>query len=82
MAKKYKVVYERSKCIGAGQCVAVYGRRWSMADDGKADLKGGKKVNSKFELEIPESELAKMKKSAAACPVNVIHIFDGSKKII
>ncbi len=80
---KYRIVYERSGCIGAAQCVAVYGKRWSLAKDGKADLKGSKKKNSAWELEINEKEFKKMKEAAAACPVNVIHIYDEKgKKII
>lgn len=73
---KYKVVYERDKCIGAAGCVAAYEKRWTLADDGKADLEGGKKANEHWELEIDESELEDMKKAAEACPVTVIHIED------
>ena len=73
---KYRVIYDRTNCIGAAQCVAAYGKRWSLAKDGKADLKGGKKSNSNWELEIDEKELQKMKAAAVACPVNVIHIID------
>lgn len=80
---KYKVVYEREKCISALQCVSVMPTKWNVGSDGKADLKGGKKKGSDWELEIDDKELAKMKQAAAACPVNVIHIFDEKgKKLI
>ncbi|MBI4146990.1 ferredoxin [Candidatus Woesearchaeota archaeon] len=81
---KYKVVYDRQSCIGAAQCVTVYSKRWCLAKDGKADLKGSKKTNAEWTLEIDEKELAEMKESAAACPVNVIHLFDikTGKKLI
>ena len=41
--KKYKVVYERKNCIGAGSCISVFPERWKMdSRDDKADLLGGK----------------------------------------
>jgi len=80
VAKKYKVVYDRPNCIGAAQCVAVLPEFWSLDKDGKAILKGSKKADGTWELEIDEKILPKMKKAAAACPVNVIHIEDEKGK--
>lgn len=76
--RRYKIVYDRDDCIGAGACIAVFPERWEMADDGRADLKGGKSVddNAVQELEITEKEFQKMMDSAQACPVSVIHIID------
>ncbi len=76
--KRYKVVYNRDDCIGAGACIAAFPERWEMCDDGKADLKGGKPVddNAVQELEITQDEFQKMMDSAQACPVAVIHIID------
>ncbi len=76
--KRYKLVYEREGCIGAAACVAAYPDRWSLADDGKADLKDGKVLedNAVQELEFTEEEFQKMMDSAQSCPVNVIHIID------
>jgi ferredoxin len=76
--KHYKIVYNRDDCIGAAACIAAFPERWEMADDGKADLKGGKPNddNSVQELEITQEEFQKMMDSAQACPVNVIHIID------
>ena len=40
--KKYKIIYEREKCISAFTCVVFYPERWVMNnDDNKADLVGG-----------------------------------------
>jgi ferredoxin len=76
--KRYKITYDREQCIGAGACIAAFPERWEMADDGKADLKGGKSNddNSVQELEISENEFKQMMDSAQSCPVAVIHITD------
>ena len=76
--KRYNVTYDREQCIGAGACIAAFPERWEMADDGKADLKGGKpnEDNSVQELEITEKEFKQMMDSAQSCPVAVIHIID------
>ncbi len=76
--KRYKIVYDREGCIGAAACVAAYPERWSLADDGKADVKDGTQNddNTVQELEFTEEEFQKMMDSAQACPVNVIHIID------
>lgn len=69
----YKVVHEREKCIGCGACVAVASEFWEM-EEGKAKLKGGKKENGNYVLEV--DELKNLKDSAEVCAVNCIHIFD------
>jgi len=78
--KRYKIVYDREGCIGAAACVAAYPERWSLMDDGKADITGEdvKKNDDNTEqtVEISEEEFQKMMDSAQACPVNVIHIVD------
>ncbi len=76
--KRYKIVYNREDCIGAGACIAAFPERWVMCDDGRADLIGGKPNddNSVQELEISEKEFKQMMDSAQSCPVTVIHIID------
>ena len=77
--KKYRVEYEREKCIGAAACVANDPDNWSMEEDGKADLKNSKEDSKNklfFIRDIDESELPKWKESAELCPVTVIHIID------
>lgn len=78
--KRYRIVYDREGCIGAAACVAAYPERWSLMDDGKADVIGeGVKRNddnTEQTLEFTEEEFQKMMDSAQACPVNVIHIID------
>ncbi len=43
--KKYRIIYERTGCIGAAACVAVFDKRWEMAQDNKANLKGGVEIS-------------------------------------
>ncbi len=78
--KKYKVVYERKNCIGAGSCTSIFPERWRMnSQDDKADLLGGKEETKGHEIWIAEftlDELENFKLSAQVCPVNVIHIYD------
>lgn len=76
MAKRYKVIYERTGCIGAGSCVAALPQYWSLDKDSKATLKSSKKTNTSWELELEEKLLPKMMEAAQACPVSVIHIID------
>lgn len=68
MAKKrYEIVYERNKCIGAGTCVEIYPKNWKLLDDGKA---------KPMTLEFDENEFKQNKDAADSCPVNAIHIVD------
>ena len=78
--KKYKIVYDRDNCIGAGSCTAVFAERWAMNNkDDKADLVGGVLDTSSkrmMVLEFSQEELERFMESAQVCPVNVIHIID------
>ena len=88
LKKKYRLVYHRPDCIGAGACVTMHDKRWIMnSQDDKADLIGGTKISDQpeiWEVEFTEEELELFKESAYVCPVNVIHIIEveTGKKII
>lgn len=76
---KVKVIYDRKNCIGAGSCQVIAPEFWEMAADGKADLKGGKKISDgkyELEIEVTKKELEKLKESAQACPVFVIEVIE------
>ena len=73
---KYKIIHDRENCIGCGSCIALCPESWKEGSDGKSDLIKGKKN----EQEI--NDLACNMDAAKACPVNVIHIFEGKKKLI
>lgn len=84
--KRYRIIYDRINCIGAGSCVISYPERWVMNTvDDKADLIGGKQVaEHTWEVEFTEEELDKFLESAQVCPVNVIHVLEveTGKKLI
>ena len=75
--KKYKIVYERSKCINAGPCYRAAPDFWKEVDNEVADLIGSKEnEKGEFELIIEEKDLKRNLLAARTCPVNIIHIFD------
>jgi ferredoxin len=80
MTEKYKVVLDRTNCIGVLTCAAFYPERWAInKDDAKVDLVGGKEDPSSpgmWVAEFTKEELDRLKASAEVCPVNVIHIYN------
>jgi len=77
---EFKVVLEREECTSCESCVDSCPDSFEMADDGFAHLLGSKRVGSNDELET--DDLGCCKEGAEVCPVNVIHVFEGGKKII
>ena len=77
---KFKVVLEREECTACESCVEACPASFEMADDGFAHVKDSKRVGSNDELDL--DGLGCTKEAAEGCPVNIIHIFEGSKKII
>ncbi len=77
---KFKLVLEREECTACESCVESCPDSFEMADDGFARVKDSKRVGSNDELEL--DDLGCAKEAAEGCPVNIIHIFEGSKKII
>jgi len=65
---KVKIEQKRDECIGCGACVALAGKFFEMADDGKAKIKGAK------EREVTTDEFEDLKNAAESCPVNIITI--------
>lgn len=77
---KFLIEHDRANCIGCGACTAVAPEFWEMNDDGKSDVKGGKKRKDGWqEREISEKEFDANKQAAETCPVNVIHIKNKEK---
>lgn len=76
----FKVVLEREECISCQACVESCPDSFEMADDEWAHLKNSTRVGSNDELGA--DDLGCRKEAAEACPVNIIHIFDGNNKII
>jgi len=69
-----KIIHQREKCIGCGNCVALCSKFFEMGPDGKSLLKEGIKneQTGNFELEIDEISCAQ--EAADGCPVNIISI--------
>ena len=79
MSKKYKVVFDRTNCIGANKCVGIHPAIWAIDPrDDKAVLPNSRlnPANHKYELAIDESALNDFKETALICPVYVIDILD------
>ena len=60
---KYKIIYERDKCIGCGACASICPENWEIADDGKSKPK-------KTALD----DISCNQEAADACPVSCIKI--------
>lgn len=67
-----KIIYQRSKCIGCGSCVAACDKFFKMEDDGLTTLKGSRQIGEDFELEVENADCAK--EAAEVCPVQIIKI--------
>lgn len=69
----YKVIQEREECIGCGACAQMCPKYWFIDSDGKASLKGAKKVGSNQERTFT-TDLECNKEAANVCPVEIIKI--------
>lgn len=73
----YKIVYDRTGCIGAATCEALDPVDFEMVEDGLADLKEGEETKDGiWEKEVPEEREDDALEAAKGCPVNVIRIVD------
>ncbi len=70
---RYKMVYDKSVCIGAFACVAACPKHFAQAGD-KADLVGADTSKDLQEKEIGEEEFACCKDAESVCPVNAIKV--------
>jgi ferredoxin len=77
---KFELVLEREECTACESCVESCPDSFEMTDDGFAHVKDSKRVGSNDELDL--DDLGCTKEAAEGCPVNIIHIFEGGKKII
>ena len=75
MTKKYKIIFDKKKCIGALACYAVAQKYWKLTDDGKVDLIGAtQRKDDKYELIVKEGEIEANRDAADSCPVYAIEI--------
>ena len=72
---KHKIIHIKKDCISCGACAAICPEYWEMDDEGLAHLKGSKKVNSDWELDISTEEArVKNQEAADVCPVQIIKL--------
>ena len=68
---EYEIRYDRSKCIGAANCVKIAPETWELDSDGLAKCKKAK---------IDDKELQNNIKAAKSCPTHAIEIYDAKGK--
>ena len=69
-----KIILDREKCIGCGNCVVICPAFFEMAEDGKSKLKG-KVIGPKKDIEeLAISSIKCAQDAADSCPVQVIHV--------
>lgn len=80
MNARYKVIYNKTGCVGAHRCMGIHPSKWGLEPDGKAVLNGGtlNPATGLHELEIGENDLHAYKESALICPAYVIDIVDAA----
>ncbi|MBU0760143.1 MAG: ferredoxin [Nanoarchaeota archaeon] len=71
---KYKIKYDKSKCIGAASCAKIAPDTWKLDDQG---------IAVQLKKEFTDEELDKQTKAAKSCPAHAIEIYDeAGKKIV
>ena len=70
---KYKIIYNKKACIGAGDCERL-SKLWKVKSDGRAELLGSKIENGVYELIIDDKDFELEEKVVKSCPVNAIKI--------
>ena len=72
-----KVIHFRKNCIGCNACVEIAYHRWRMSKkDGKSVLLGAKEKKGIYQVDILHDEYDENVCAAAACPVNVIQVYE------
>ena len=71
---KYKIKFDRKKCIAAGTCAQVAPETWNLDDDGYAVQKVKEISDDKLDINV---------KAAKSCPAHAIEIWDEKgKKVV
>ena len=72
---KYRVIFDREKCIGNLSCAAVHPALWIPTPDGKVDMKDAvQRPDGRWEIIIEHKDYQINKDAVDVCPVNVIVI--------
>ncbi len=72
---KYKIIFDKNKCIGALNCIQAAPEFWVEDGKGKVNLVNAKELgNNIFELEIDEKDAQKNKLAAKLCTPKAIKV--------
>ncbi len=69
-----KIIFEREKCIGCGNCSLVCPDYWKMGEDGKSNLKDSQKNEDTGNFEKIVEEVGCNEMAEKDCPAFCIHI--------
>jgi len=76
--KLYKIVYDKDKCNGSGECSQILPGFWNIMENGKAVLKGSSfnQISKRYELLI-DSKIVEMQKAVVGiCPKDCIKLIE------
>jgi ferredoxin len=65
-----KIIYDKKKCIGAGECEKINRELWRMGPDSKATLKDAvlNPGTGTYELVLDDTQLKQAERAARSCP--------------
>ena len=71
----YKIIYNKKKCIGSGECEALAPEMWKVNNKGRAELAGSTETSENiFELELTDGQVEAQKLVCGSCPVGCIKV--------
>lgn len=77
---RFRIVYNKNKCISSGHCVLSDPYNWLLDDEFKADLVGGKEISPGiFEKIVETDEPHLVINAAKTCTPRVIAVIDMDK---
>ncbi len=69
-----KIIFDKSKCIGCGSCVALCPKHWEMSEHGKANFKDSIINSATKNQELEVEKIGCAQEAADSCPVEAIFI--------
>lgn len=73
--KFYRILHERSSCIGCGSCEYEAPQTWELDPvEGLSNLKEGVLKGNYFTREIDETDYEDNKRACDSCPINIIRL--------
>jgi len=73
-----KIIHQKQKCIGCGNCVAMCPKFFEMGEDGRAHLKDSEEKGGQVEeREINAADEKCAEEAKEGCPADAIQIKEG-----